>query len=91
MSLTQYLASGSAVPKSDETEDLICPIFLQGLAKPVVSAGKSLQLLQHIWRGKGEGERQNSSSSSEASPCLSQVPLSPFSQEKRSAKEVPVL
>ncbi|KAG0618391.1 hypothetical protein M758_4G060000 [Ceratodon purpureus] len=77
----------NTVSSTDEAEDLICPVFLQCLAKPVVSAGKSLQLLQHIWRGKGEGERLHSSYSSVASPSLPQVPLSPFSHEKRSAGE----
>lgn len=76
-----------SISLTEEAENLICPVFLQCLAKPVVSAGKSLQLLQHIWRGKGEGERVHSSYSSVASPSLPQIPLSPFSHEKRSAGE----
>uniref|UniRef100_A0A7I4ANN1 Gamma-tubulin complex component n=1 Tax=Physcomitrium patens TaxID=3218 RepID=A0A7I4ANN1_PHYPA len=68
-----------------EIEDLICPIFLQCLAKTVVSAGKSLQLLQHVCRGKGEGERLPASYSSTASPSLPHTPFSLVSQENSSA------
>ncbi|XP_031495404.1 uncharacterized protein LOC116260984 isoform X2 [Nymphaea colorata] len=48
-SVKQLLFGKSGLAKSRaDANDLVCPLFLQELAKPIVSAGKSLQLLRHV-------------------------------------------
>lgn len=32
----------------DDMDDIACPVFLKGIAKAIVSAGKSLQLVRHV-------------------------------------------
>ncbi|CAM6098848.1 unnamed protein product [Calypogeia fissa] len=60
---------GAGVPQS-----LVCPNFLQPLAKAILSAGKSLQLLQHVRRKHTEGDRESPQA---AAHVTSRVP-SPF-------------
>ncbi|KAF3792886.1 Gamma-tubulin complex component 5 [Nymphaea thermarum] len=48
-SAKQLLFGKSGLAKSRvDANDTVCPLFLQELAKPIVSAGKSLQLLRHV-------------------------------------------
>ncbi|CAN6482311.1 unnamed protein product [Victoria cruziana] len=42
-----------------DANNLACPIFLQELAKPIVSAGKSLQLLRHVYNKDQEFENSS--------------------------------
>jgi hypothetical protein len=89
--LVQRTMDQNKVGKSGEEEGLICPAFLRSLAKDVVSAGKSLQLLQHIQREKTQEE----DCGSRASGSSTSFPPTPFSPAihgpwKKFPSEVPI-
>jgi gamma-tubulin complex component 5 len=91
--LVQRTMDQNKVRKSGEEEGLICPAFLRSLAKDVVSAGKSLQLLQHIQREKTQEE--DCGYSSRASGSSTSFPPTPFSPAihgpwKKFPSEVPI-
>lgn len=71
----------------DEVENLLCPTFLQSLAKAVVSAGKSLQLLQHTWREKARGG--GGGLPSDSSMTSSSRPPTPFSPSMHASRKIP--
>ncbi|XP_057863216.2 uncharacterized protein LOC131071418 [Cryptomeria japonica] len=67
----------------------ICPIFIQPIAKAIVSAGKSLQLLRHVQRDHVEAYEKNSLGNHEKSLSSStRLPIFPQLLHRKVAADI---
>eukprot|EP00250_Pteridium_aquilinum_P014873 c22252_g1_i2 orf=130-3138(+) len=74
-------------------DKLVCPVFLQHVAKSILSAGKSLQLLQHVHRETAIESGSSDLSASSFLPSMSGVRSSYHSfckQQKELMKQVSI-